>query len=356
MRGAIWMVPTMLLASMCAAQISADSISGNAGIGSATINLTGAETLRATANSPGYYSFRGLRPGNYIVTPSSSGYTFKPVSQTVLLGNGNNAASASFVATAISVTETGLAISPATASFSAAGATKQLEVDATYSNESSLNVTGGATYVSNNTSVATVTQDGLVTAVASGSATIVASYGKMAASMEITVTVAGVAHSISGSAGAASVKLTLSGALSAAVTSASSGAYSFGGLPPGNYTVTPSLTGYTFSPDSRPASIGNVDLSGIDFNAIATQHAVDLSWSASTIGNPVSGQVVVGYNVYRSLVSGGPYTELNSSPITELTYDDKAVSSGQTWYYVCSAVDNLGNVSVYSNQAAATVP
>jgi fibronectin type 3 domain-containing protein len=174
--------------------------------------------------------------------------------------------------------------------------------------------------------------------------------------MEVTVTIAGVAYSISGSAGAASVELTLSGALSATVTASSSGAYSFGGLPSGNYTITASLTGYTFSPGSQPVSITNADLSGVNFSASATQHMVDLSWSASTIENPVSGQVVVGYNVYRSSVSGGPYTELDSSPIAELTYADKAVSSGQTWYYVCSAVDNLGNVSVYSNQAAATVP
>lgn len=80
-------------------------------------------------------------------------------------------------------------------------------------------------------------------------------------------------------------------------------------------------------------------------------HSVVLTWDASTSPD------VVGYNVYRSGVSGGPYTELNGSlPVAGLTYTDTAVLAGQTYYYVVTAVDSEGIESAYSNEASASVP
>lgn len=80
----------------------------------------------------------------------------------------------------------------------------------------------------------------------------------------------------------------------------------------------------------------------------ATQHTVDLSWSAST--------GAVGYNLYRSGVSGGPYSMINTSLDATTAYTDNTVVSGQTYYYVATAVDSSGNESGYSNQAQAVVP
>ncbi len=77
---------------------------------------------------------------------------------------------------------------------------------------------------------------------------------------------------------------------------------------------------------------------------------VALSWTASTSPG------IAGYNAYRSTSSGGPYTNLNSSLISTTSYTDQTVQSGYTYYYVTTAVDSLGLESVYSNQAAATVP
>lgn len=79
------------------------------------------------------------------------------------------------------------------------------------------------------------------------------------------------------------------------------------------------------------------------------QHSVDLSWAAST-------SVVVGYNVYRGALSGGPYTIINPTLEATTSYTDASVQAGQTYYYVVAAVDSSGNQSNFSNQVQAVIP
>jgi len=79
-------------------------------------------------------------------------------------------------------------------------------------------------------------------------------------------------------------------------------------------------------------------------------HSVTLNWTASTSPN------VVGYNVYRTTRSGGPYIKFNFTPIVGTSYTDIAVQASQTYYYVATAVDSNNNESIYSNKARATVP
>jgi hypothetical protein len=78
-------------------------------------------------------------------------------------------------------------------------------------------------------------------------------------------------------------------------------------------------------------------------------HSVSLTWAASA-------STVVGYNLYSSSHSGGPYTRMNSSPTASLSYSDTDVVSGDTYYFVATAVDSEGTESVYSNQAVALIP
>ncbi|HZL67179.1 MAG TPA: LamG domain-containing protein, partial [Candidatus Limnocylindrales bacterium] len=77
---------------------------------------------------------------------------------------------------------------------------------------------------------------------------------------------------------------------------------------------------------------------------------VILTWTGS--GSPG----IAGYNAYRSMTSGGPYTKLNSSLISPTSYNDLTVQSGYTYYYVTTAVNNQGEESTYSNESSATVP
>jgi len=78
-------------------------------------------------------------------------------------------------------------------------------------------------------------------------------------------------------------------------------------------------------------------------------HSVTLSWGPSL-------SEVAGYNVYRSTQSGGPYTKLNSSPVSTTAYTDSTVQAGQTYFYVATAVDSENVESVFSNEISATIP
>jgi hypothetical protein len=82
---------------------------------------------------------------------------------------------------------------------------------------------------------------------------------------------------------------------------------------------------------------------------LSSPHSVGLSWSPST-------SAVVGYNIYRSSTSGGPYAKVNSALNATTAYTDNTVQAGLTYYYVTTAVDASGVESVYSNQVQAVVP
>ncbi len=115
----------------------------------------------------------------------------------------------------------------------------------------------------------------------------------------------------------------------------------------------------TFTPQTSGATSASLSFSSNASNSpavqtmtgtgtAATQHTVDLTWDAS------SG--AVGYNIYRGTVSGGPYTMINSSLDSTTAYTDSTVASGQTYYYVATAVNSESEESGYSNQATAVIP
>ena len=105
----------------------------------------------------------------------------------------------------------------------------------------------------------------------------------------------------------------------------------------GTATVTSNAT-------TSPATIA---LAGTGVAPVA--HSVTLGWNAGT-------STVVGYNVYRASVSGGPYTKVNSTVDNLTTYVDSTVQSAQTYFYVATAVDSAGAESTFSAEVTATIP
>jgi fibronectin type 3 domain-containing protein len=74
--------------------------------------------------------------------------------------------------------------------------------------------------------------------------------------------------------------------------------------------------------------------------------AIDLNWNDNTETD------LDHYDVYRSTTSGGPYTWLAETAVSE--YTDSTTTDGTTYYYVVTASDEIPNESGYSNEANAS--
>jgi len=81
-----------------------------------------------------------------------------------------------------------------------------------------------------------------------------------------------------------------------------------------------------------------------------TSHSVTLNWQASSTTG------ISGYYVYRSGVSNGSYTRLNSAPTASLKYTDGSVASGATYYYEVTSVTSAGVESAKSSPVTAIIP
>ena len=78
-----------------------------------------------------------------------------------------------------------------------------------------------------------------------------------------------------------------------------------------------------------------------------------LSW------NPNTESDLAGYNVYRSMTSGGTYAKINVDPVTDITYKDdgfqgEGLEGGREYYYVISAIDTSWLESDYSLEVNGT--
>ena len=116
----------------------------------------------------------------------------------------------------------------------------------------------------------------------------------------------------------------------------------------------------TFNPGASGISTGSITVTSNATNSpivialsgagvVQTPHSVSMSWTAST-------PAVIGYNIYSSTVSGGPYAKLTSSPVAGLSYLDSSVQQGHTYYYVVTAVNSQNQESAYSTQVSAVIP
>jgi len=116
----------------------------------------------------------------------------------------------------------------------------------------------------------------------------------------------------------------------------------------------------TFTPSAAGTLNGSVSVISDALNPTVTVSllctAVQPVSHSVTLNLTPNSSNVVGYNVYRSSVSNGPYTKLNSPLVTSTTYTDTAVLASQTYFYVGTSVDSAGNETADSNQVSATIP
>ena len=173
----------------------------------------------------------------------------------------------------------------------------------------------GATVALSGTSSATTTANSSgaysFTGLANGSYTITPSHsgytfspasqnatvnGANVTAMDFTATAQTNTYSISGTisptAGGSGATVTLSGAATATTTANTSGAYTFTGLANGTYAITPSHSGYTFSPTSQNATVNGANVTGINFTATASGATYSISGAITLSGSALSGAAV----------------------------------------------------------------
>ena len=120
------------------------------------------------------------------------------------------------------------------------------------------------------------------TAVTSGYAAIVL-FGTSTSDVAVTNFITGSvaqgsvvgSYQISGNAGVPGATITYSGSASGTVTADSTGTFTIPNLATGSYTLTPSLTGYTFTPSSSAQTIAGASI----FNANFTAAGLTSPWS-----------------------------------------------------------------------------
>ena len=75
-----------------------------------------------------------------------------------------------------------------------------------------------------------------------------------------------------------------------------------------------------------------------------SQARITLAW------DPNQEKSVVGYNVYRSEISGCCYTKMNRDPVPRPEYTDTAVKARKRYYYRVTAVNSKGEEGIFSEE------
>ena len=323
-----------------------------------TVACTGQTSV--TTDSSGNYSFSGLANGTYTVTPSKSGYTFSPANYSVTISSAN-ATGKNFTATATSSDTqltSGTAVSGSvgyqvyTYYYIAvpSGATN-LQVDLTglsadvdlYTGNPTLGKPTTASYTGRSWNSGTTAETLSAASPATGNWWIgVYGYAAGSYTVKATVTTGTTTYSISGAiSGAVLSGVTVTAGTKSGV-STSTGAYTISGLANGTYTVTPSLSGYTFSPTSTSVTISGANVTGKNFTATASGGGD----TALTSGVGVAGSVTQGsYKYYYITVPSGAtqltvtltglsadvdlYTKSGAKPTTS-SYTGKSENGGTT--------------------------
>src|SRR6185503_14171575 len=260
-----------------------------------TINLAGPTSGTMLADAAGAYSFGALGDGTYTVTPVKTGFSFTPASRTVTI-SGASVSSVDFVATAVPTYTISGALSPTPdGSFT----TMTLTGDASRTVSADINGNYSFNGLVNGAYTVTPTKTGYVFSPASQTVTIA---DGNAPALNFTAQSVKITGTITPGATGAGTTLTLSGASTGTTTADASGGFSFQALANGTYTVTPSRSGFSFTPSSRTIVISNgASVSSVDFSIIAF-YSVSGALSPAAAGS--GAQVGIGESVVTANASG----------------------------------------------------
>jgi hypothetical protein len=244
----------------------------NNALAGVTLTLGGAQATTTTSDASGHYSFNLPAGGNYTVTPSRANYTFAPASLSFNNLSGDQAGN--FAATLNTYTLGGRVTDGANnplsgVTIAVSGAQSKVATTDAGGNYLIAGLNGGGNYT------VTPSRANYTFAPASRSFNNLSASetGNFAATLN-THTIGG--RVTDGANNALSgVSVTLGGTQNATTTTDAGGNYSFAGLAAGgNYTVTPSLTNYSFNPAG--ASLTNLSADqAVNFTASLNSYAIN---------------------------------------------------------------------------------
>ncbi len=320
---------------------------GGAVASGVTLQLSGAASASTSSDAGGAYSFGTLAPGTYTVTPALSGYTFSPASLSVTIGAADSTAN-NFTATAV---VSSFSISGAVSGAVAAGVT----VTATGAASQSTTTAGDGSYnlpaMPNGAYTLTPSLAGYTFNPTSHSVTV-AGASVTGENFSSTANVAPT-YTLSGTVTGPwieKVLVTLSGAGSGTTLTDSHGAYSFGNLPAGSYTVTPALTGYNYSPASQTLAL-SANTAANAFAASSVVGSYAISGTISYAG-AATGTVLVSLQQACCLGQSGVAATAVNLVGGSASYTIRGLTSNT--YVVHAEMDTLSNGQNNANNPSAT--
>ena len=276
---------------------------------------------------PGYWEYQATNESYWII-PTLAGYTFNPLEATYNLSNNPGGAyqAADFNATAVA------------AYYNASG---RITCGGTGLSNVTVTVTGKPpvlTDVNGDWEVVGLADGGSYTAIPSLTGyTFSPGYlaftisGADETGLDFSATAPGTTYSISGTiqtaGGAGLTGVTVTAGFHSAITGVG-GTYTIPGVPAGTYTVTPSLSGYTFSPATISVTVGP-NATGINFTASGAPPSTVFTLSGQILigGTALAGATVTA-GIYGATTDAmGNFSILNVPPGTYTLSPFKAMYS-----------------------------
>ncbi len=165
-------------------------------------------------------------------------------------------------------------------------------------------------------------------------------------------------YSISGTvtyngSGLSGVSVSCTGPVNTSSTTDTGGNYSCTGLTNGTYTVTPTKSGYTFSPTNYSVSVSGSNVTGKNFTATASSTDTQLTSGVGVSGSVAKGEWKYYYITVPSGATSLVFKTTNATADVDLytQYNAKPTSSS----YACRPYSSSGNETcTHSNPSAGT--
>jgi large repetitive protein len=332
--------------------------SGGVVVPGVSMVLSGASTTSTATDASGNYLFTNLIDGSYTVTPSLSTQTFSPLSSSVTI-SALGQPSTNF--TLNTYTVAGTVRTPGSAPIAGVTLTLSGTADGIGAVSHAVMTDAQGQFAFNDVMNGSYTLTPSMAAAQSYTPVnrpVVVNNGNIT-SQDFTITAYTISGAVRNTGGTAvpGVSLVLSGASTTATVSDASGNYVFANLVNGNYTVTPGLSGQTFTPVSANVVIAAADVPLQNF-AVNPRTIIAIQGANGTITPSGSVSVIFGTNQPFFIAANTGYhvadvvvDSVSLGPLSNYTFNNVtanhtiSVSFNGNQYTVLTSAGSGGTIS-----------